>query len=188
MEVNTKRWSSEICVLGASPPSTRKIERLLVERVSLRGMCRALGARLKWLVGFLVTCFETLPDHLNVQPIMCDHKVMIQRIEVEADAMARFVQKKSNKKWVWLAMDAKSRKVIAFPVSDRCRTSFKTLWVAIPLAYRHKATFGLVTPRGSQISFPSSLAFFPSAFFVVFSSRFVSSCFELYSCNVFSIR
>jgi insertion element IS1 protein InsB len=42
------------------------IERLLVERTSLRGICRAVGVHLKWLLGFIVTCFEALPDHLNV--------------------------------------------------------------------------------------------------------------------------
>ena len=47
------------------------IERLLVERISLRGICRAVGVGLKWLLGFLVQCFEALPDHLNVQPITC---------------------------------------------------------------------------------------------------------------------
>jgi len=45
------------------------IERLLVERISLRGICRAVGVKLKWLLGFLVQCFETLPDHLHVQPV-----------------------------------------------------------------------------------------------------------------------
>ena len=30
------------------------IERLLVERISLRGICRAVGVRLKWLLGFLI--------------------------------------------------------------------------------------------------------------------------------------
>jgi hypothetical protein len=42
---------------------------------------------LKWLLGFLVNCFESLPDHLHVQPISCDQDVMIQRLEVEADEM-----------------------------------------------------------------------------------------------------
>ena len=73
------------------------IERLLVERISLRGICRAVGVTLKWLLGFLVQCFEALPDHLHVQPVTCKHNVMIQRLEVEADAMASFVQKKANK-------------------------------------------------------------------------------------------
>ena len=36
------------------------IERLLVERISLRGICRAVGVTLKWLLGFLVQCFAAL--------------------------------------------------------------------------------------------------------------------------------
>jgi insertion element IS1 protein InsB len=43
------------------------IERLLVERISLRGICRAVGVRLTWLLGFIAICFESLPDHLHVQ-------------------------------------------------------------------------------------------------------------------------
>lgn len=70
------------------------IERLLVERISLRGICRAVGVTLKWLLGFLVQCFEALPDHLHVQPISCTRDVLIQRLEVEADELASFVQKK----------------------------------------------------------------------------------------------
>jgi transposase-like protein len=45
------------------------IERLLVERISLRGICRVVGVKLKWLLGFLVQCFGALPDHLHVQPV-----------------------------------------------------------------------------------------------------------------------
>jgi insertion element IS1 protein InsB len=72
------------------------IERLLVERISLRGICRAVGVGLKWLLGFLVTCFEALPDHLHVQPVTGHGDVMLRRLEVEADEMASFVQKKAN--------------------------------------------------------------------------------------------
>jgi insertion element IS1 protein InsB len=94
------------------------IERLLVERISLRGICRAVGVTLKWLLGFLV-----------------------QRLEVEADELASFVQKKANKQWVWIAMDAKTRQIIAFHVGDRSHTSAEHLWAKIPHAYRQHATF-----------------------------------------------
>jgi hypothetical protein len=53
------------------------IERLLVERISLRGICRAVGVKLKWLLGFLVQCVEALPDHLHVQPITCHTAILI---------------------------------------------------------------------------------------------------------------
>jgi hypothetical protein len=42
------------------------IGRLLLERISMGCMCRAVGVGLKWLLSF-VTCFEALPDHLHVQ-------------------------------------------------------------------------------------------------------------------------
>jgi len=117
------------------------VERLLLERLSLRGICRAVGVGLKWLLGFIVTCFEALPDHLNVQPVSCNQDVMIQRLEVEADEMASFVQNKENKQWIWLAMDAKTRQIIAFYVGDRSRKSFKKLWAMIPNVYRQHASF-----------------------------------------------
>jgi insertion element IS1 protein InsB len=117
------------------------IERLLLERISLRGICRAVGVGLKWLLGFLVTCFEALPDHLHIQPIACDGNVMLRRLEVEADAMASFVQKKANKQWIWIAMDATTRQVIAFHIGDRSRRSAKHLWAKIPHAYHQYATF-----------------------------------------------
>ena len=117
------------------------IERFLVERLSLRGIWRAVGVTRKWLLGFLVQCVEALPDHLHVQPITCHGNVMLRRLEVEADAMASFVQKKANKQWIWIAMDATSRQVIAFHVGDRSRRSAKRLWAKIPEVYRHHATF-----------------------------------------------
>jgi insertion element IS1 protein InsB len=117
------------------------IERLLLERLSLRGICRAVGVGLKWLLGFLVTCFEALPDHLNVQLITANADVMIQRLEVEADEMTSFVQKKANRQWIWLAMDVKTRQIIAFHIGDRSRKSIKKLWAKIPKAYRQQATF-----------------------------------------------
>jgi insertion element IS1 protein InsB len=117
------------------------IERLLLERISLRGICRAVGVGLKWLLGFIVNCFEALPDHLHVQPITSTKDVMIQRLEVEADEMSSFVQQKANKQWIWLAMATKSRQVIAFHVGDCSRTSARRLWAKIPHAYRQHATF-----------------------------------------------
>lgn len=100
-----------------------------------------MGVGLTWLLGFIVTCFEALPDPRHVQPVSWTQDVMIQRLEVEADAMASFVQNKDNKQWIWLAMDANTRQIIAFHVGDRSRKSFKKLWTRIPQAYRQHATF-----------------------------------------------
>jgi insertion element IS1 protein InsB len=44
---------------------------------------------------------------------------MVQCLEVGADEMSSFVQKKANKQWIWIAMDATTRQVIACHVGDR---------------------------------------------------------------------
>ena len=117
------------------------IERLLVERISLRGICRAVGVGLKWLLGFLVQRVKALPEHLHVQPVTCDGSVMMPRLEVEADDLSSFGQTKANKPWMWMAMDARSRQVMAFHVGDRRRRRAKRLWAKIPQVYRQQATF-----------------------------------------------
>jgi insertion element IS1 protein InsB len=100
-----------------------------------------VGVGLKWLLGFIVNCFQALPDHWHVQPITGNADVMIQRLEVEADEMSSFVQKKANKHWIWLAMDTQTRQIIAFHVGDRSRNSARRLWAKIPEAYRQQARF-----------------------------------------------
>jgi insertion element IS1 protein InsB len=104
-----------------------------------------VGVGLKWLLSFLVHSVKALPDHLHVQPATCHGNVMIRRLEVEADEMSSFVQKKANKQWIWIAMDAKTRQVIAFHVGDRSRRSATRLWAKIPQVYRS-------TPRFTPIS------------------------------------
>jgi insertion element IS1 protein InsB len=67
--------------------------------------------------------------------------VVLRWLEAEADEMWSFVRQKANKQWIWIAMDATTRQVIAFHVGDRSRDSAKELWAKIPLGYREQATF-----------------------------------------------
>jgi transposase-like protein len=60
------------------------IERLLVERISLRGICRAVGVGLRWLLHFMGECFQTAPEHLHVEPLRGTPAVMLQRLEAES--------------------------------------------------------------------------------------------------------
>jgi insertion element IS1 protein InsB len=123
------------------PDATRAlIERLLVERISWRGICRAVGAHLKWLLGFLVQRFEALPKHLYVQPRADNGEVMIQRLAVEADEMSSVVKKKANTPWMWIAMEAQSRQGIALHGGARRRKSATCLGAKMPDAYRQHAT------------------------------------------------
>ena len=73
------------------------VERLLCEKISLHGICRAVGVSIRWLMRFLVTCFAALPDHLPGQPGASPRDVLIGPLEVEADEMWSFVKQKANK-------------------------------------------------------------------------------------------
>ncbi len=117
------------------------IERLLLERISLRGICRAVGVGLRWLLHFMVERFTAAPDHLYVQPTVGTQAVILHRLETEIDELWSFVGKKANRQWVWMAMDATTRQVIAFHVGDRRGQSAKALWEQIPAVYQERATF-----------------------------------------------
>ena len=115
------------------------IEHLLRERISLRGICRAVGVSLPWLLHLMVECCAACPDHLHVRRPLGPTEVVIHQLE--ADEMWSFVGKRANKQWIWIAMDATTRQVIAFHVGDRSRESAKELWANIPVAYREQARF-----------------------------------------------
>jgi insertion element IS1 protein InsB len=117
------------------------IQHLLCERISLRGICRAVGVSLTWLLHVMVECFAACPDHLHVQLPNSPTDVVLRRLGAEADELWSFVQKKANRQWIWIAMDAKTRQVIAFHVGDRSRDRANGLWAKIPWVYREQATF-----------------------------------------------
>jgi IS1 family transposase len=136
------------------------VKRLLAERLSLRGVCRAVQVSLGWLVGFVVECYEAAPDDLNVRLPQQPDGVIVQRLVVEADEAWSFVGKKATPQWLWLALEAQSRQGIAFQVGDRSKRSARKLWKQIPAVYRQHATFytdgyasyqGVIPPAQHQV-------------------------------------
>jgi insertion element IS1 protein InsB len=89
----------------------------------------------------MVSEHEQLPEDLNYCASVETDKLLMGCIESEIDEMWSFVGKKKNKQWIWIAMDARSRQIIAFHVGDRSRKSARKLWESIPKNYRDKATF-----------------------------------------------
>jgi insertion element IS1 protein InsB len=67
--------------------------------------------------------------------------VILQRLEAELDELWSFAGKKANRHWVWIAMDANPRQVIAFHVGDRSGQSAQALWEKIPIVYQERALF-----------------------------------------------
>ena len=120
----------------------QQIRKLLLERISLLGICRVMEVSLRWLLSFIAELYEALPDDLNLAPPKhLDGRVTLLRLEAEADDMWSFVGCKANKQWVWLAIDVESKQIIAFYVGDRSRRSARKLWQRIPALYQQHATF-----------------------------------------------
>src|SRR5215813_5558854 len=89
----------------------------------------------------MVERFAACPEHLHVQLPVSPTDVVLRQLDAEADELWSFVQKKANKQWIWIALDAETRQIIAFHVGDRSGESGKELWANIPLVYREQATF-----------------------------------------------
>ena len=117
------------------------VERLLLERISLRGICRAVGVGRRWLLQFMVECFQAAPAHLNVHSIVGTPAVIFHRLEAEMDELWSFVGAQAHRHWVWMALDATTRQIIAFHVGDRRSQSARALWEQIPPVYQEQATF-----------------------------------------------
>src|SRR5262244_3745878 len=117
------------------------IARLLLERISLRGICRVIGVGLRWLLSFMGERFTAAPDDLYLRSTAGTQSVILHRLEAEVDELWSFVGRKANRHWVWIAMDALTRQIIAFHVGDRSRQSAQALWEKIPRGYQTQATF-----------------------------------------------
>jgi hypothetical protein len=117
------------------------IERLRLERVSVRGICRAVRVALRWLLPLMVERFQAAPAPLYVELPVSPRAVILQRLKAEVDELWSFVGTKANRQGVWSAMAATTRQVSAFHVGDRRGQSATALWERLPAVYQERATF-----------------------------------------------
>jgi insertion element IS1 protein InsB len=59
---------------------------------------------------------------------------------IEADELWSFVGSKDQVRWVWVALDAGTRRVLAMVVGDRSAATAQRLWGALPRGYRTGVT------------------------------------------------
>lgn len=55
---------------------------------------------------------------------------------LELDEVWSFVQKRANKRWLWIALCRRTRQVVAYFIGDRSEASCEALWKEIPESYR----------------------------------------------------
>lgn len=70
----------------------------LLERNSLRAICRIFGVNLTWLQGFTHSLWEQLPDDLGLSKKMIKKIKKMQVFGLQADEMWSFVGRKAYKR------------------------------------------------------------------------------------------
>ncbi len=119
-----------------SPDKRDLIKSLLLERISLRGICRVLKVSLSWLLRFVEQLYLTTPADLNFsEPTAAEIEIFC----LEADELWSFVEKRENKRWVWLVLERRSRQIIALHIGDRSQDSAEALWAKVPPAIKAQA-------------------------------------------------
>lgn len=75
------------------------IDRMLLERISLRGIARVVEVSLTWLMNYIKARYEQTPE-----PLKAKHRtgggVLIMRYTSEMDELWSFVGKKANQQWL----------------------------------------------------------------------------------------
>jgi insertion element IS1 protein InsB len=140
-----KKFSDEGKQWFVSEEKQLYVRRLLLERLSLRGICRVMEVSLSWLMAFIKELYAQLPEDLHckvaLKGVQKENRYYLKLFENEADELWSFVQKRSNVYYIWLVVHKESRQVIAFHLGDRSRESARKLWAKIPLPVRQHGLF-----------------------------------------------
>lgn len=100
------------------------------ERASMRGIERIFGIARQTLARWLEEEAAMLPDLAETLEPSEEGDVL------ELDELWSFVLKKSEKRWIWIALCRRTRQVVAYYIGDRSKKSCRNLWKRIPQAYK----------------------------------------------------
>jgi len=101
-----------------SQEERERVDKLLLERVSLRGICRTVCVSMPWLLQYI-------------------KKKAVRR---QCDEMWSFVGSKKVKCWIKLALDISTHEVVGFHAAlSRGRDGAQGLWDSLPPVYRQCA-------------------------------------------------
>ena len=64
---------------------------------------------------------------------------MRERPILELDELWSFVQRKSHKIWIWIALERQTRRIVGLAFGDRTAETGRKLWHSLPPDYRKRA-------------------------------------------------
>jgi insertion element IS1 protein InsB len=109
------------------------IDRLLLEKIPLAGIARAVGVSERWLQNYVNEKYDSVPKVVDVTPKKKG------KITIQCDEMWSFVCKKGNKYWIWLAIDIETGEIVGVYIGSRSAEGAKGLWDSLPPVYRQCA-------------------------------------------------
>ncbi|MEG3439725.1 IS1 family transposase [Pannus brasiliensis CCIBt3594] len=142
MHTGKQRFKCHDCgrQIGSNPDkkmidaATRElIDRLLLERISLAGIARAVRVSEQWLQDYANRKYAAVPRVIQVSPPKKG------KLTIQCDELWSFVDNKGNKQWVWLAIDAKTREIVGVYIGARDEGAARELWKSLPPVYRQCA-------------------------------------------------
>ena len=112
------------------------VRTLLLERISLRGICRVAKVSLSWLLWFMKKeCSKVLEPSLDpIATKQKDNEIPLW----EVDEMWSYIGTKKEPIWLWLIMDKKTRKILGYHVGKRDKENMQNLWEKIPDSLKKK--------------------------------------------------
>jgi len=129
------------------------IKRVLLERISLEGVCRAFEVSMPWLLEFIDDLIKGLPENLNAEVVTEDDEIEV--VVLEADEQWSYVGSKASPQWLWLVMHSKTRQIVAMQVGPRNKQTAEKLFYKLPEPLKKKPntilTTSLCTTRQSRM-------------------------------------
>jgi len=119
------------------------IKRVLLERISLEGVCRAFEVSMPWLLEFIDDLIAELPENLNAEVATEDDEIEV--VILEADELWSYVGSKENPQWLWLVMHSKTRQIVAMQVGARNKQTAEKLFFKLPEPLKKKPNTILTT-------------------------------------------
>lgn len=119
-----------------SPEIKQLIDKLLLERISLRGIVRVTDVSPSWLQTYVNNKFSSIPQRIKVSD------KPKSRLTIECDEMWSFFVTRKNYsfiRYIWLAIDRDTREIVGCYIGDRTRKSARKLWDSLPGVYRQCA-------------------------------------------------
>jgi IS1 family transposase/transposase-like protein len=130
--------------------STKKlIDKLLLEKISLAGICRTTGVSERWLQYYVNKKLGAVNRQVEVK------SKKKGKLIIQCDEMWSFVGNKGNKQWIWLAIDGFTKEIVGVYIGKRDQTGAQGLWDSLPAVYRQCAVsytdfwtaYGIVFPQ-----------------------------------------